>query len=187
MASFTFLFHLFITIILHVFLAATPSSSASEQLSIPTHFLDFAKKPQTFDWMVKIRRKIHEYPELVYEEYKTSEVIREELDKLGISYKHPVAETGVIGYIGTGNAPFVALRADMDALPMQEMVEWEHKSKVPGKMHACGHDAHVTMLLGAARILKHHEKEIQVCFLIICFFFLHNVMFFLIILKSMMA
>ncbi|MED6222959.1 IAA-amino acid hydrolase ILR1-like 4 [Stylosanthes scabra] len=162
MASFTFLFHLLITIILHVFLAATPSSSLSQQqLSIPTHFLDFAKKPETFDWMVKIRRKIHECPELVYEEYKTSELIRAELDKLGISYKHPVAKTGVIGYIGTGNAPFVALRADMDALPMQEMVEWEHKSKVPGKMHACGHDAHVSMLLGAAKILKHHEKDLQ--------------------------
>ncbi|MED6222958.1 IAA-amino acid hydrolase ILR1-like 4, variant 2 [Stylosanthes scabra] len=160
MASFTLL-HLSITIILHVFVAATPTSSFSQQLSIPTHFLDFAKKSETFDWMVNIRRKLHEYPELLYQEYKTNEVIRAELDKLGISYKHPVAETGVIGYIGTGNAPFVAIRADMDALPMQEMVDWEHKSKVAGKMHACGHDAHVTMLLGAAKILKHHEKEIQ--------------------------
>ncbi|QHO33347.1 hypothetical protein HN51_027072 [Arachis hypogaea] len=164
MASFT-LFFLSITIILHVFVAATPSSSsASEQLSsstLPTRFLDFAKKPETFDWMVNIRRKIHEYPELQYEEFKTSEVITEELDKLGISYKHPVAETGVIGYIGTRKPPFVALRADIDALPMQEMVEWEHKSKVPGKMHACGHDAHTAMVLGAAKILKQHEKEIQ--------------------------
>ncbi|MED6222956.1 IAA-amino acid hydrolase ILR1-like 4 [Stylosanthes scabra] len=158
----------FLIIIFHVFVIATPVFSHSNNnnnerssSSISSKFLDLAKSPEVFDWMVKIRRKIHEYPELVYEEYKTSEVIRAELDKLGISYKHPVAETGVIGYIGTGNAPFVALRADIDGLPIQEMVEWEHKSKVDGKMHACGHDAHTAMLLGAAKILKHHEYHIK--------------------------
>ncbi|XP_027341384.1 IAA-amino acid hydrolase ILR1-like 4 [Abrus precatorius] len=143
------------------FFAATPIFSDSS-FSLKEHaakFLDLAKDPRVFDWMVGIRRKIHENPELGFEEFETSELIRAELDKLGISYKHPVAVTGVIGFIGTGLSPFVAIRADMDALPMQEM-EWEHKSKVPGKMHACGHDAHVAMLLGAAKILKEHEKEI---------------------------
>lgn len=69
--------------------------------------------------MVGIRRKIHENPELGYEEFETSNLIRTELDKMGISYKYPVAVTGVIGFIGTGEPPFVAIRADMDALPMQ--------------------------------------------------------------------
>jgi len=69
--------------------------------------------------MVDIRRKIHENPELGYEEFETSKLIRTKLDELGVPYKHPVAVTGVIGYIGTGLPPFVALRADMDALLMQ--------------------------------------------------------------------
>ncbi|KAK7294296.1 hypothetical protein RJT34_17183 [Clitoria ternatea] len=147
-------------LIFHVF-AATPILSSADLNQPFTNFLDDAKNAQVFDWMVKIRRKIHENPELLYEEFETSKLIREELEKLGVPYKHPVAVTGVLGFIGSGNSPFVAIRADMDALPIQEMVEWEHKSKVPGKMHACGHDAHVAMLLGAAKILKEHEKEIQ--------------------------
>ena len=69
--------------------------------------------------MVGIRRKIHENPELGFEDFETSKLIRAELDKMSISYKNPVANTGVVGFIGTGSAPFVAIRADMDALAMQ--------------------------------------------------------------------
>ncbi|KAE7999148.1 hypothetical protein FH972_003616 [Carpinus fangiana] len=138
------------------------SSSTSIGLSgIPDRFLQFAKKPELFDWMVGIRREIHENPELGFEEFETSKLIRAELDKMGVRYKYPVAVTGVIGFVGTGGPPFVAIRADMDALSMQEMVEWEHKSRNPGKMHACGHDAHVAMLLGAAKILQEHREELK--------------------------
>ncbi|KAL6496970.1 IAA-amino acid hydrolase ILR1-like 4 [Orobanche gracilis] len=132
-----------------------------ELSELPTNFLNFAKKDEVFDWMVGIRRKIHENPELGYEEFETSKLIRDELDRMGISYKYPVAVTGVLGFVGSGKPPFVAIRADMDALPIQEMVEWDHKSKNPGKMHACGHDAHVAMLLGAAKILQEHREFLK--------------------------
>ena len=105
------------------------------------------------DWIISIRRELHEHPELMYEEFKTSELIRRELDKLEISYKHPIGETGVLASIGNGNGPCVALRADMDALPIHEETDVSFKSKIDGKMHACGHDGHTTMLLRAARPL----------------------------------
>ncbi|CAI9267537.1 unnamed protein product [Lactuca saligna] len=148
----------FFVIMIVSFLKPQISFGVSE---ISQEFLKFAKKSEVFDWMVGVRRKIHENPELGYQEFETSKVIREELDKLGISYKHPIAVTGVVGFLGSGEPPFVALRADMDALSIQEMVEWKHKSKVPGKMHACGHDGHVTMLLGAAKILKSHSHLLK--------------------------
>lgn len=135
--------------------------TSNELEEIPKYFLNQTQKDEFFDWMVGIRRKLHENPELGFEEFETSRVIREELDKLGIFYKYPLAITGVLGFIGSREPPFVALRADMDALPIEEMVEWEHKSKVPGKMHACGHDAHVAMLLGAARILQENRHKLQ--------------------------
>ena len=113
------------------------------------------------DWIVKIRRELHEHPELMYEEFKTSELIRRELDKLDIQYRHPIAETGVLASIGNGNGPCVALRADMDALPIHEETDVPFKSKIEGKMHACGHDCHVSMLLGAAKLLKNKESEIN--------------------------
>lgn len=143
-------------------ISSNQSLSPEEELAqIPVLFLEYAKRQDLFDRMVSIRRKIHENPELCYEELETSKLIRAELDRLGIHYKHPLAETGVVGFVGTGGPPFVAIRADMDALAMQEIVEWEHKSKIPGKMHGCGHDAHVAMLLGAASILQEYRHELQ--------------------------
>ncbi|KAH1067631.1 hypothetical protein J1N35_032618 [Gossypium stocksii] len=160
-----FLKLVFLILILHSFMpipiSSTPSLNKEVFAQIRPDFLDFAKKPEIMDWMVGIRRKIHENPELGYEEFETSKLIRAELDLMGIPYKYPVAFTGVVGYIGTGKPPFVALRADMDALAMEELVEWEHKSKVPGKMHACGRDAHVAMLLVAAKMLQEHRNDLQ--------------------------
>ena len=111
------------------------------------------------DWIIDIRRELHRFPELMYEEHRTNALVREKLDELGIEYKFPIAETGVLASIGNGDGPCVALRADMDALPIHETADVDFKSEIDGKMHACGHDCHTAMLLGAAKILS--EKEIQ--------------------------
>lgn len=115
------MFHFIIIFTLLHVLTATPSLSSTDSSPFTQNqlFLESARNPEIFDWMIKIRRKIHENPELGYQEFETSELIRSELDKMGIPYKHPVAVTGVIGFIGTKGPPFVAIRADMDALPMQ--------------------------------------------------------------------
>ena len=99
------------------FSSFTPATSPNA--SIKDQILRLANDQETVDWMKQIWRKIHEYPELAYEEVKTSELIRHELDLLGVPYRWPVAKTGVVASIGSGSPPFVALRADMDALPIQ--------------------------------------------------------------------
>ena len=112
-------------------------------------------------WITAIRRELHMYPEIMYEEVRTGEVVRRTLDELGIRYQFPVARTGVVATLGTGASPCVALRADMDALPIEEELDLEFKSRMPGRMHACGHDSHTAMLLGAARLLKARESELR--------------------------
>lgn len=107
-----------------IFLLLLPTLSYSSispkgSSDIPLDFLNFAKRSDLYKWMVDIRRKIHENPELGFEEFETSKLIRRELDAMGIPYKHPVAVTGIVGYVGTGEPPFVAIRADMDALAIQ--------------------------------------------------------------------
>uniref|UniRef100_A0A6T7WP88 Peptidase M20 dimerisation domain-containing protein n=1 Tax=Pyramimonas obovata TaxID=1411642 RepID=A0A6T7WP88_9CHLO len=111
-------------------------------------------------WITELRREFHQIPELMYEEVKTSALIRKTLDGLGINYTHPIAITGVVAEIGQGS-PVVALRADFDALPLDELTEVDFKSTHEGRMHACGHDAHTSMLLGAARLLKAQEASLQ--------------------------
>ncbi|XP_043722986.1 IAA-amino acid hydrolase ILR1-like 6 [Telopea speciosissima] len=142
-------------------LKTTDTESGAWTKDCSEQVLELATRPETVEWLKGLRRRIHENPELAFEEFETSRLIRTELDRLHIEYRFPLAETGIRASIGTGGPPFVAIRADMDALPIQEAVEWEHKSKVPGKMHACGHDAHVAMLIGAAKILKSREHHLK--------------------------
>lgn len=109
------------------------------------------------DQIIAWRRDFHMHPELGYEEERTSKIVEEHLREWGYRIKR--IGTGIIADIGKGEKT-VALRADMDALPVQEENDVPYKSRIPGKMHACGHDAHTAMLLGAAKIIAEHENEL---------------------------
>lgn len=112
-----------------------------------------------FKWLQNIRRNLHQIPELGFNETRTSTYIRSQLKELGIEFTYPVAQTGITADIGSGT-PIFALRSDMDALPITEENDVEYKSRHHGRMHACGHDTHMTMLLGAAKLLKARESSL---------------------------
>ena len=104
--------------------------------------------------LTAIRRDIHAHPELGFEEERTSTIVAQKLKEWGLEVTTGIGKTGVVGTIRVGNNPrAIGLRADMDALPIHEETNLPYASKTPGKMHACGHDGHTAMLLGAARYL----------------------------------
>ena len=110
------------------------------------------------DEIYAIRRHFHRYPELSFKEFNTAETISQHLDKFGIVHKKGVGKTGIVGEINFGPGPAIALRADMDALPIQEENNLDYKSLNDGVMHACGHDGHMAILLGAANALSKNSK-----------------------------
>ncbi|MBD5635876.1 MAG: amidohydrolase [Candidatus Eremiobacteraeota bacterium] len=117
--------------------------------------------PEVAERAIAIRREIHRFPELGFEEERTAAIVERELDALGIEHRR-VAKTGVVGVVrGALPGKVAGLRADMDALPLDERSGESFSSEVPGKMHACGHDAHTAMLLGAARVLQ--AERAQLC------------------------
>jgi len=121
---------------------------------------------ELFAWMRDVRRTIHQHPELAYKEEMTAKLIAAALKKLGIRHETGIAQTGVVGkLIIDRNAPTVALRADMDALPVHEETGLPFSSQVPGMMHACGHDGHMAIVLGAAALLKESLPEGNVVFI----------------------
>jgi hippurate hydrolase len=105
--------------------------------------------------LTAIRRDIHAHPELGFEEARTSAIVAAKLKEFGCEVTTGVGKTGVVGTVRVGNNPrAIGLRADMDALPMEELNTFDHRSQHGGRMHACGHDGHTTMLLGAAKYLS---------------------------------
>ncbi|EQB87020.1 amidohydrolase [Clostridium punense] len=114
------------------------------------------------DWLVSIRRDLHMYPELGLEENRTSTMIKKYLDDMNIEYETYEGQTSVVGIIrGRFPGKTIAIRADMDALPILEKNDVVYKSKNHGVMHACGHDAHTTILLGAGKILSSIKQELH--------------------------
>ncbi|MEH0156889.1 M20 family metallopeptidase [Limibacter armeniacum] len=117
------------------------------------------------EYITDIRRRIHQHPELGYQEFETQKLIKSELEAMGFTQIEEKAKTGIVASLKNGNGPCIALRADIDALPIEEETGLEYSSKREGVMHACGHDSHTAMLLGAAKILKEEAFQGEVRFL----------------------
>ena len=114
------------------------------------------------DEVISIRRHIHQNPELSLNEFETSKLVAEELKKLGLQVQEGVGKTGVVSNLNPNKATKTLLiRADMDALPIQEETSLEFKSKNQGVMHACGHDIHTSILLGVTKVLNEIKDEIN--------------------------
>jgi amidohydrolase len=112
--------------------------------------------------LVSLRRKLHRYPEIGYQEYKTTAVLKRELSRLGLAVIDGRTETGLWAQLDTGSdGPVIAMRTDIDALPVSEQTELPFTSKRPGFMHACGHDIHMTVLVGTARLLIRRKEELH--------------------------
>ena len=115
-----------------------------------------------FNDIVAIRRDIHQHPELEFDVERTAGIAADALDALGMEVKTGIGRTGVIGDLEvSGATKRIALRADMDALPIQEQTDVPYKSKIDGKAHLCGHDAHTAMLIGTARILSYFKSSLK--------------------------
>ncbi|MEW5986384.1 MAG: amidohydrolase [Chloroflexota bacterium] len=110
--------------------------------------------------LVRLRRDIHQHPELSFQEFRTAALVADTLHEIGgIQVKTGVGRTGVVGELGSGHGPTLAIRADMDALPIVEKTDLPYRSQNRGVMHACGHDAHTAILLGAAHLLRQSLAE----------------------------
>lgn len=115
-----------------------------------------------FDEMVAMRRDFHQYPEIGFEEYRTSQVVAEQLRSLGLEVQTGLGQTGVVGLLeGAYDGPTILLRFDMDALPIDEANQVPYVSRNPGMMHACAHDGHMTMGLTIAKIMSQYREQIH--------------------------
>jgi len=110
------------------------------------------------DQIAAWRREIHQYPEPGFQEYRTAQLVADTLRTMGLRIETGIGKTGIVGYLGEGR-PAIGIRADMDALPLQESNDVPYASQIPGMMHACGHDAHVAILLGVAKLLSETEDR----------------------------
>ena len=115
------------------------------------------------DYIIRIRRELHKVPEIGFDLPKTLAIIRRELDAIGLPYTERFGTSSIVATLNEGKGKTIALRADTDALPVQEQTGLPFASTIPGQMHACGHDCHTAMLLGAAKALKEMEADIPCC------------------------